>query len=201
MFILTAFQILNPFIFLNLDNILQAPFLIYTIFTATIIPTVYNGFMSLLSLLFTMIMIFFAGRNIEMRFGRKILLSIYFIGTFITGGVIILLQLLLTLFISPEWSIYMYYSSMGGVLALITFMGLLSPETQVTLVLYFIPVRLKMKQIVLIFIFFEILNLVIVYFVNGIVSPFISAPANIAGCLGGYIMLKSVRQRSRPRFT
>ncbi len=189
MFFMTIFIPIS-FLSLNLYEILRAPYLMYTIFIATIIPAEFLNPLSLINLLFSMIMIFFAGKSIEMRFGRRILLSTYFIGTFITGGGIILLQLLFPYFV---FSNFIYYSSMGGVMALITLMGMLNPEAQVTLYLYFIPVRLKMKHIVWIFIGFEIFGIVM--------GDYIVSPANIVGCLGGLIMLKSIRQQSRPRFT
>ncbi|MHA1727278.1 MAG: rhomboid family intramembrane serine protease [Promethearchaeota archaeon] len=188
MFVLTFFPVLQEFLFLSASDYLPPNYWYHTILTAMIIPALPFPY-SIIDVLFFIIIIFFMGRSIESRFGRKIFLKIYFLGALITGGVIIALQLLFSLFIFGNLDT-MYYSSMGGILALIAFISRLMPENEVTFFLYFIPIRMRMKYLLWIFIGFQFLS---VFF-----GDYIQALGNIFGAFGGILVLKSLVQLQQP---
>lgn len=71
-------------------------------------------------------------------------------------------------------------------MALVAFVARNTPEREITLYLYLIPVRLKMKHLLWIYIGFQAINLI------GSFDP-VQPIANIMGLFGGIIILNSLR--------
>lgn len=188
-FILSLFPIIAQYIYLAASDYLPPNFYYYTIVTAMFIPnSMGSGFFGFINLIFIILMLFFVGRTIEIRFGRKAFLEIYILGALITGAVSILIELIIAaLFNSADLASIGLYTSWGGIMGLVAFMSRLAPEARVNVYLYFIPIRMKMKNILWFF--------VIIQVVFGLLSFSIANFASIAGALGGILVLRQIRNR------
>ncbi len=151
-FIITSLNFFDYFIYLSLGNILSAPYLIYTIFTAMFVPG------DVLSLIFNCLIIWMMGKIIEGRFGPKTYLKLYIISGIFAGLTCILFQLIFFNFeVSviafnsgvEEELIYLvseypfYETTSGAIMGLMTFMLMLLPQGEIML---FGAFRLKTKN-------------------------------------------------------
>ncbi|MBD3351198.1 MAG: rhomboid family intramembrane serine protease [Candidatus Lokiarchaeota archaeon] len=201
--ILSIIPPVQPYVYLSVGNMVRFPYLFYTIVTAMFIPATITSSFGFLILLIYFFFLFQNGRAIEKRFGKKTFLRIYLGGTLITSIVIFILQSLMLAI--PGYQILAdagMYSSWGGMMAVIAFYSLLNPNAQMRLFLYFIPIRMTAKWILILFVGFELVPGVIslidlfatpvaqvMYFNAGFIQYF----ANIAGVLSGYLIVRSMR--------
>lgn len=210
-FILSFFPGTAYLFFLSFSDYIPPNFNYFTIFTATIIPNTMSSFWDILSLLFFLIIIYFMAKSIETSFGRNTALKIYFSGALIASASILLMLTLFTItsydsVIFPPILISQgiiftladlsFYSSYGGLIALVTFRSIVYAEQPVRFYLYFIPVNMRMKHMKWIFIGLEFISVLI----GGIF--FIQSISNILGALGGIMFAATVlrNQYSARRF-
>ncbi|MHA1819070.1 MAG: AN1-type zinc finger domain-containing protein [Promethearchaeota archaeon] len=192
MFILSFFSQIIPYIFLN-SVYLIPPFYRYsTLLTAMFIPT-YPSFFSFINVIFFLIMIWFTVRMIELRFGWKLALKLYIFGALFTTFGILLIQLSLLLIGGISFNFIGYITSWGALNALIAFSSRDNPEVEITMLLWFFPVRIKKKHILTIFIVFDLIfglmNLIAF-------NPyFIDLFSNILGALAGLLLAKKYFRR------
>lgn len=100
-------------------------------------------FLAILILFFYMII-----KNIERVFGTKFLLQLYFICAIFTGLVYILLMLLLQL-IYGSGIIVPYGLASGALLGVICFMIFMNWNREMTFLLFFLPIRMKGRTIII----------------------------------------------------
>ena len=199
MYILVSIPGLSPYLYISVEDFTLSTPLFYTLFTAIFIPSD-PGFIGIINLIFTAIIIFFIGRTIEQQYGAKKVTQIYILGGFIVSGMIVILQFLFGQV--PIWSglltvkqVYAsaFYSSWGGIIALVAYMSKLLPNIQVNMLLFFIPIRLRMKNIVWIFVGFDVIFGSLNLFLGSL--GFVQDYATIFGVIGGFLMFKML---SRP---
>jgi membrane associated rhomboid family serine protease len=134
---------------------------------------------------------------IEGRWGWKMLVKIYVLSGIFTSAGILLVQWISSL-INPAFAAIQFYSSWGAYIGMIVFIALLMPQQQVTMFLYFIPIRIKMIN--LIWLVIGLSGMMGIINIIGIVGGFnagISFPqnlGNIAGALGGLIINRLLRR-------
>ena len=122
----------------------------WTFLTAMFIPTSPSLF-GIFYLLIDILMLFLIGRMIEARWGWKMLVKIYILSGLFTSAGILLIQWVSSL-IFPVITQIHFYSSWGAYIGMIAFIALLFPQQQVTMYMYFIPIRIKMKNLIWLFI-------------------------------------------------
>ena len=192
--ILFFIPVISTNILVSWGKIMTNPLTAYSIITAMFVPTTYIGGFSIISLVFHFVIFYFVGRNLEERYSKKRLLMIYWGGALITSVSIVLFQLLFS--ISQLFSFttyYVFYASGGGTIAIILFWASLSPNQVIRLYLYFIPIRLKLKQVLLIFIGLQLIPGIfsLINASQGVADPnFILNFANLMALLSGYINLQ-----------
>jgi membrane associated rhomboid family serine protease len=196
-------------------------FYLWTIFTSIFqsVGPITGGidlFLDFLYLFIKVFMLFFIGRMIEARWGWRTLIKLYLISGLFSSLAIILLHWGSTfIYTSPDYSLngadlaldYQYISSWGATMGLIAFYAFLFPQQQVTMFLYFIPIRVKMKNLVLILIgiqaVYGLVNILMFSFspiIQSGVDSFLRYPSfpqnfgGIAGILGAWIVFRSVRR-------
>jgi membrane associated rhomboid family serine protease len=154
-------------------------------------------FFGLLYLFIKLFMLFFVGRMIETRWGWKTLVRIYIISGLFSSLGILLVDFIASL--DPIAGFYafkeviQYQSSWGASMGLIAFIALIFPQQQVTMFLYFIPIRVKMKNLLWILIGISLVTAIFRMFVTK--NPwFVQDLGGIAGILGGFIIFKSMRR-------
>jgi membrane associated rhomboid family serine protease len=202
--ILGLIPVLVPYVYVSLGVIMQEPYLFYTIFTSMFVPGFSLSTFGIISLVINFLFLLWIGKMIEDQFGKKRVLSIYLGGTLITSISIIAMQSIFLPF--PPYDIfiyYMFYASWGGTMAILAFWARLNPDREVRLLLYFIPIRMKMKHMLLIMIGFELIPAIIslsdlfsldVYLLLLYSPDFIVYFANILGIVSGYVNSRSVRR-------
>ena len=210
-FVLSFFPKTYIPLFLSVQNLIPPNFFYYTIFTATIIPSSGFSFFGIFSLIIFLVIVYFMAKSIETGFGRNMALKIYFSGALITGASILLIVTLFTvtgfdssifppISISPGQLITLadlsFYSSYGGLIALVTFRSIVHAEQPIRFYLYFFPVNMRMKNVKWIFIGLEF-----IYGLIGSIS-FIQSFSNIFGAFGGMVFAGIVlkNQYSARRF-
>jgi membrane associated rhomboid family serine protease len=170
----------------------------WTIITSIFIPY-YPTFFGIFFLLINMLMLFFIGRMIEARWGWKTVLKIYILSGLLASVGTLLIQWISSISASSIASIP-YYTSWGAYLGLVTFIALLFPQQQVTMFLYFIPIRVKMKNLVWIFTgisaLFGFINLIaiIIGYTAPLGATFPQQFGSVIGALGGLIMNRMLRR-------
>ena len=143
-------------------------------------------------------MLFFIGRMIEARWGWKTLIEIYILSGLFTSATILLVQWSVGLFFTPVLNMQ-YLSSWGATIGLFSFIAFLFPQQQITIFLYFIPVRVKMRNLLWILIGIEAIS-AIFNIISILISPsylsisFPQSIGNIAGVLGAFIIFRLLRR-------
>jgi membrane associated rhomboid family serine protease len=94
----------------------------------------------------------------------------------------------------PGISTRQYQSSWGATMGLITFIALIFPQQQVTMYLYFIPIRAKMKNLLWILIGINLVYAIFRIFLTGN-QYFVQDLGSIAGALGGLIIYRVMRRQ------
>ncbi|MHA1149311.1 MAG: AN1-type zinc finger domain-containing protein [Promethearchaeota archaeon] len=128
---------------------------LWVIFTGAFVS--YTG--DLFGLLFVFILIFFyynISRNLELRFGTKFLVSLYFFCASITAVFYILIRILL-IPLYPIGVVVPIGLATGCLLGLISFMIYFNPDQEMVLFCYFIPVKMKGRLLLAILILFRLI--------------------------------------------
>ncbi len=137
-------------------------------------------FLAILILFFYMII-----KNIERVFGTKFLLQLYFICAIFTGLVYILLMLLLQL-IYGSGIIVPYGLASGALLGVICFMIFMNWNREMTFLLFFLPIRMKGRTIII----FLVLLKVVPDLLFAMGNPFylLGYIPDLGGILASYIV-------------
>jgi membrane associated rhomboid family serine protease len=180
-----SYTFLTSYLTLSASDFTLGKLRFYTIITAMFVPD------NIISLIFNMLIMYSVGKLIEGRYGPKVFLQIYFISGLITGGMVILCELLFNLIPLYNGIFELeFVTTSGAILGLITFMMLLLPRGEI----YMFFVRVKTKNLIWIFVGF--------YLVIGIISQIMFDPsfilyyASVFGVIGGYL---GVRKYVRPQ--
>ncbi len=183
-FFLAMFQDLQPYIYLNSTLFFRYGF-IWQLLTAMLIVE------SFISLLFRMIILYFFGRSIELRYGPKFMGLLFFLSGLICGVVAVLVQFIFQITIDGSIGTYLLVSSGGMFIGFITvFVLLFGPNTQMQFFFYFFPIRLKAKYIFYIVAGIEVLMIVIGLFID--LTMVAVSLGNLAAIGAGIIMFKQL---------
>ncbi len=147
-FLISYIPPIQPFILLNLNNLLEN-FLIYfpSIFTS-VFTTI-----GIFSLIFTLLILFWSGKVIELQMGTKFLLTLYILSGIANGVTILFLQSIGLViqnpfFLSMTNNFILFSTQNGAYYGLMVFLlyrvGL---DREMRLYLYFIPIRMKARYI------------------------------------------------------
>ena len=173
-------------LYLSLSSLSFLEFYIWTFFTA---PFIYSaGTFFGIFLLFFFILIFYNTiRIIEMRFGGKFLLQLFLISTFFSGVLYVLLWLPFYM-VNPSMNIYPIGLAFGGIIGIISFLIYFSMNTEMTMLIMFIPMRMKGKVILLLL----ALLIVIPALLWAIFEPeaIIVFLPDLGGFIGSYLIFK-----------
>jgi len=183
-FLISIIEITRPYILLNL-NLLIDNFLLHfpSIFTSIFTTT------SLLSWVFTLLILWWSGKVIESQMGTKFLLTLYILSGIANGVGIFLLQSLglfiqNPFFITMTYNLNLYSTQNGAYYGLMVFLlykiGL---DREMRFYLYFIPIRMKAKYILY---FITVIQLA--YGIYGIIILILQNPN------GAYFILSSFPQ-------
>ena len=164
-FLISIITVTRQYILLNL-NLLIDNFLLHfpSIFTSIFTTT------SLLSWIFTLLILYWSGKVIETQMGTKFLLTLYILSGIANGFGIILLQSLglfiqNPFFITMTYNFNLYSTQNGAYYGLMVFLlyriGL---DREMRFYLYFIPIRMKAKYIL-----YFIIGIQLAYGVYGII--------------------------------
>ncbi|MHA1727277.1 MAG: rhomboid family intramembrane serine protease [Promethearchaeota archaeon] len=186
---------LKQFLTLSVEDYTLNNLRFYTIITALFIPS------DIISLLFNMLILYSVGRLIEGRFGWKLFLEIYFISGLITGGMVIVFQLLFNTFPIYEGIFSYGFTTMSGaIMGLMAFLVLLLPRGEIFLFFF----RIKTSNIIWLFLGFYLLIGVITQIIyttqitqyqEEVFFPsFILYYASIFGFFGGYLKIRELIQ-------
>jgi hypothetical protein len=132
---------------------------------------------------------------------------LYVVGGLISSAMIILIQSVLSLdvFFGSNFTFYAFGNTSGPFMALISFVTLLLPNTQVNVFLMFIPVKLKTRYLLVFFIGFYVvfgmidLGIFIAHLGEASNFPsFVVYFGSIFGSLAGFMKIKKMQVSSRP---
>ncbi|MHA2001616.1 MAG: rhomboid family intramembrane serine protease [Promethearchaeota archaeon] len=191
-FLLTYYPPIQQYILLNLNYFISSfIFHIPSIFTSSFTPEL-SGYLtpSWISLIFTLLILFWSGKVIETRMGTKFLLSLYILSGIANGFAILLLQSLGLLiqnsffFFNIAQISFPFSTQNGAYYGLMVFLlyqiGL---NREMRFYLYFIPIRMKAKYIL-----YFIAGMQLAYGIYGIIILILQNPN------GAYYILSSFPQ-------
>ena len=171
---------------------------LWIIFTALFIS--YSS--ELFGLFFLFILIIFLyniAKTIEQRFGTKFLISLYIFCAIFTGLFYILIRFLLVLInypINRENGMYIGLAT-GAIIGLIAFIVYHAPRNEMTMLCFFLPVRMKGRVLLLILILFRL--------IPGLLFGLLMSPTyfalylpDLGGILASYIVFKIKSKRGLP---
>ncbi len=152
-FLISLFSSIKPFILLNL-NLLRSNFFLHflTIFTSILTPT------NLFSWIFTLLILYWSGKVIELQMGTKFLITLYILSGIANSFSILFLQSIgfvikYQFFIAMTQDSNLYSTQSGAYYGLMVFLlyriGL---DREMRFYLYFIPIRMKARYILYIII-------------------------------------------------
>ncbi len=147
-FLISLYAPIKPFILLNINYLLDS-FLIHflTIFTSIFTTT------SIISLIFTLLILYWSGKVIELQMGTKFLMTLYILSGLANGFVILFLQSIglviqNSFFLSMTNNPNLFSTQNGAYYGLMVFLlyrvGL---DREMRFYLYFIPIRMKARYI------------------------------------------------------
>jgi len=182
-FLISQIYVTLPFILLNI-NFLFSNFLIYfpSFFASIFTPE------GLISWIFTLLILFWSGKVIELQMGTKFLLTLYLLSGIANGFGIIFLQSIglfiqNPFFIEITQNLNVYSTQNGAYYGLMVFiLYRIGLDREMRFYLYFIPVRMKAKYIL-----YFIIGIQVAYGVFGIVRILLRLD-------GAYYILSSLPQ-------
>ena len=135
---------LHPYLMINLFNVGY----IIPIFTAPLI--IASGFMGIITLIFSLLILWGIGRQLEMKMGSKFLLKLYFVAGWVAVGTVLTVQMLDYSMLQLGYFLQLASTQNAAIMGLLTFyLYLVGLEREMRFYLYFIPVRLKGKHILI----------------------------------------------------
>ncbi|MHA1734419.1 MAG: AN1-type zinc finger domain-containing protein [Promethearchaeota archaeon] len=200
---------------LSVEN-LTGRYLFYTVFTSLFLSsTSWFGFIFFLIMAFFM---FQLGKALELRYGSKFFVSLWLVGGLLTGILYLVLSLVFSVIpSSPVAGALVLAVGVGCVTgafyAMISFMVFFNPEGQAQMLIFIMPVRMKLKWILYLLLGMS-LGFGLMYLIMGVVyttsggafeqlygaAYLAEAAASISpvgGILGGKLMFRNVVGRSR----
>jgi len=142
-------------LYLTLSSLSFLNFWLWTLVTSFFISYTQDLF-GLFFLIILIILFYVMIKNLERTFGTKFLLKLYFICGLFTGLVYILFWLILQIFFTGVIVVPIGLAS-GALLGVICFMIFLNINREMTFLMFFIPIRMKGRTII---IFLVLLNLI-----------------------------------------
>ncbi|MBD3255092.1 MAG: hypothetical protein GF383_08355 [Candidatus Lokiarchaeota archaeon] len=192
-FILSIFS-LEYFINFSMFGILNL--LLWTILTAQFVSA--SGIIGLLFLFILIIFFYNIAKNIELRFGTKFLITLYIYCALSTGIVYLFIRYLL----SPLYPINQVVISIGlatgAILGLISFIVYFSPDREMMLFCYFVPVKMKGRTLLILLILSRVIPALLFGLIVGPVYLLLYLP-DLGGILASYIIY-AYKFRPRPRY-
>jgi len=129
-------------------------------------------------IIFNMLMLFFLGRLVENRIGKKAFLKLYFTAGIGAG--------LIHLILNINSSLPMIGAS-GAVYGVIMALAMIAPEQPITLLLFFVlPITLKVKHLVLGIIFIVVMGVLLM----GVSDTGVAHWAHLGGLFFGYLFMR-----------
>ncbi len=174
------------YIFLNVINFIFN-FQIQTLITSMFTPG------SIISVIFSLLILYWTGKMIETQFGPKFLLLLYFISGLFAATFGLFLQFIFQYIPIYQNAITMYFTAHNGVTTgIITFICYyIGLEREMRFYLFFIPIRLKAKYI--------IWFMAGVSLLWGLLGPDITQLASIVAIPAAKMLYKNVRSRTVSR--
>ena len=174
-------------LYLNLSSLSFLNFYIWTYFTSLFVSYTSDYF----GLFFLIILILFFNimiRNIEQSFGTKFLLRLYFFCAFLTGLFYFILWILMQLLYLPYGIIITipFGLASGALIGVISFIIFLNIDKEMTFLIFFFPVRMKGKSIIILLI---LINLIpgLLFAIENIIYLLIYLP-DLGGILASYLV-------------
>jgi len=154
-----------------------------------------------LHLFFNCLAIFMFGRDVEQALGRKSFLTLY-IGSGVIGGILQALFsiLLANLFHTPEFELVRVVGASAGAFGLVAAFATLYPERPIMLLIYFIPVNMRAKFLLLFEGLFTLFGILTVLRQWNIPGMQVAHAAHLGGMLTGICYVRFAGRWEWPQF-
>lgn len=181
-------------------------YLFYTPVSSIFLSLVSGGFFLFFGIMLLFVVAYFvymAGNSIELRFGTRFFLTLFFLGGLCTAGLYIGLAAVFSLL--PGGSLVPYVvvgNFYGAFYAMMTFSISFNPEGETRAIIMFLPIRMKMKYFLYILYFFS-LGLGLIFFTLGLFVSggyLVNAASSLSmggGILAGKLLFNRVHDQVR----
>ncbi|MHA1411271.1 MAG: AN1-type zinc finger protein [Promethearchaeota archaeon] len=180
---------LKKYIFFSVNGLIR-DYTFQTILTSLFLnPT--SDLLGLMFFMFLLFFLYFISLRIELRYGTRFLLKIFFISGFSSELLFILLRIALSILYPLES--YVFYTGFiwGAFYGMFTYLILPNKNQDITALIFFLPIRMKGKNLLLILILLRLLPGFLMLFYYPYYVLFYLP--DLAGVLSSYLLFKSRR--------
>ncbi len=185
--------------FINLSLYGLSEFYLWILFTS-----LFSNGTDIFGLFFLLIMVFIFfnfSQNLEKSFGTEFFVKLYLFCAALTGLFYIVLRLMLAPFYPANYATAEVFSvglASGAIFGIIAFTIFPNPDREMTILCYFIPVKMKGRVLLIILVLFRL--------IPGLLYGLLFSPlyfplyfSELGGILAAYIVFKK-KSRNSPRF-
>jgi len=189
--IISIAQVLNPYILLSpfaLNN-----FFFHTFLTSMFVVSIGDPWFGFFIILILIMIIINFGKTIELRYGTRFILLLYIISCSLSALLYLLFNYLYAL-VDPLILLYPFGigTAWAGLMGLISFLIFFRLDAEMSLLIFFFPIRMKGKILLIFLIAFNAI-LGVIYLLNPLTIPLaFSQFAGLGGILGGYLLFRYV---------
>ena len=189
--IISIAQVLNPYILLSpfaLNN-----FFFHTFLTSMFVISIGDPLFGFFILLLLIMIIINFGKTIELRYGTRFILLLYIISCSISALLYLLFNYMYAL-VDPSILLYLFGigTAWAGLMGLMSFLIFFRLDAEMSLLIFFFPIRMKGKILLIFLIAFNAI-LGAIYLLNPNTIPLaFSQFAGLGGILGGYLLFRYV---------
>ncbi len=146
-----------------------------------------DGFLGLIFLFIFFIFFIYIGKMLDLAYGRKFIIKLYVVCAVFTGFTFVLLRFLIIPLVPLNIAIPFGFAT-GGLLGIFAFIIYPNYNKQMTFFMYFLPIRLKGKYILLVLVLFRLAPAVFFYLFTFNVVYFILYLPDLGGLVGAYLV-------------
>jgi len=164
---------------------------IWTFFTSLFV-NYSESYFGIFFLLILVLLFYNIIKIMELRFGSRFLLELYLFSAFMSGVFFTLIFLPLQLFYYEPIKITFIFGGMayGGLMGVISFLIFSSLNQEMTFLLFFIPIRMKGRIVLILLILFRLIPALLYWAIYQDLLYFLIYLPDLGGILGSYVVFK-----------
>jgi hypothetical protein len=165
-------------------------FYLWTFFTSLFV-NYSDSYFGIFFLLILILLFYNIIKILELRFGGRFILGLYLFSAFMSAVFFTVLFLLLFFYYDPFPLIFVFGGmAYGGLMGVISFMIFSSLNEEMTFLLFFIPIRMKGRIILILLILFRLIPALLYWAISQDLIALLIYLPDLGGILGSFLVFK-----------